>query len=64
MYHVSAQGVDEGMINEHYWVHLHGLHGGSVNIYTTEALFPLSLSSSGCIHVGSFFTNEEKNVGL
>ena len=45
----------------HNYVHLCVSYDGTVNIYATEVLFP-SYMISGSSHVGSFFTNEEKNM--
>ena len=40
MYHVSAEGVDEHMINVHYYYfHLHALFDGYIQIYPREVLF-------------------------
>ena len=40
MYHVSAQGIDECMINVHYYIyiHTHTIH----NIYITECIVCVS----------------------
>ena len=46
----------------HNYVHLCVSYDGAVNIYVTEVPFPSCMTSSGSSHVGSFFTNEEKNM--
>ena len=64
MYHVSAQGVDERVIMNSIGS-ICRLRMVVLSIFMQQKhFFPLSLSSSGCIHAGSFLTSEEKKVGL
>ena len=59
MYHVSAQGIDERMINVHYYYfHFVPLQMSSMNDPIGHTFLALNLNIIGHSHVGSLFINE------